>query len=152
MPPGAASAALATGAELAAEDEGADEPPLIAGLAAAVPPAAFSAGAVSYTHLDVYKRQLVVHEVVHGEIFFQRIVDAVQATLLQPGKIQGRFTERLAGHRAGVDAASSHVLRAFDDRHALTKICRLRASLLARGTAANHNQIEIIVGPHDCLR
>src|SRR5919109_1451106 len=98
--------------------------------------------------LHVHYFALVVHEVVHGEIFFQRIINAVEPALLQAGKIKRRFTQSFAGNRARVDAASTHVLRSLDNRDALAKISSLRSGLLARRAAANHNQIKIFGRTH----
>ena len=71
--------------------------------------------------LHVHHFAFVMHKIVDGEIFFQRIVDAVEAALLQAGEIQRGFAQGLAGHCAGIDATAAGVLRAFDDRTRLPK-------------------------------
>ena len=95
-------------------------------------------------HLDDFA--FVVHEIVDGEIFFQRVVDAVEAALLQAGEIEGRFAQRFAGDRAGVDATAADVLGALDDRHALAEVGGLSAGFFASGAAADHDQVEEIRG------
>src|ERR1017187_2277218 len=85
---------------------------------------------------------LVVHEIIDRQILFQRVVDAVEATLLEPGKVESGFTQRLTGDSAGVDAAPAHILSAFDDGDAFAKIGGLRTRLLACRAAADHDEIE----------
>ena len=86
----------------------------------------------------VHDFSLVVHEVVHGQIFFQRIIDAVEAALLQAGEIKCGFAQGLAGNGAGIDAASAHVRGALEHGDAFAKIGGLGASLFPGGAAANH--------------
>src|SRR5260370_261170 len=102
--------------------------------------------------LHVHNFALVMHKVVNGEIFLERVVDSVKAALLQAGEIECRFAKRLAGNRAGVDAASSHVLGAFDDGHAFAEVRSLRTGFFAGRTAANHDQIEIVARKHESSR
>src|SRR6266478_759339 len=102
--------------------------------------------------LHVHNFALVMHEVVNGEIFLERVVDTVEAALLQAGEIECRFAKRLAGNRAGIDAASSHVLGAFDDGHAFAEVRSLRTGFFAGRTAANHDQIETVARSHEFLR
>src|SRR5207248_556678 len=87
---------------------------------------------------------LVMHEVMDGEIFFQGIINAVESALAQAGKIERRFAQRLAGHSAGVDAASADLRGTLDDGHALAEISCLGAGLFARGPAADDHQIEVV--------
>ncbi len=89
--------------------------------------------------LHFHHFSLVVHEIMDGEIFFQGIVDAVEAALLETGKVECGLTKRLAGDGAGVDAASAHMLGALDDGDALVKIGSLRASLFSCGATADHD-------------
>ncbi len=60
-------------------------------------------------HLD--HGSFVVHEIVDGEIFFERIIDTVESALLQAGKIEGRLAKCFARNGSGVDAASAYNLR-----------------------------------------
>ena len=91
---------------------------------------------------------LVVHEVVYGQILFQRVIDAVQAALLQARKVERGFAERLAGHRAAVDAASADNGSSLDDGHPLAEIGRLGARLFSGGSAADHHKIERFIRRH----
>src|SRR6266849_4275512 len=102
--------------------------------------------------LHVHNFALVMHEVVNGKIFLERIVDAVETALLQAREIQRGFAERLAGNRAGIDTTAAHMLAALDDGHAFAKIGGLRAGLLAGWTAADDDQIEIVSRSHEFLR
>jgi len=93
-----------------------------------------------------------VHEIVNGKIFFQRIVDAVEAALIESGEIEGGFSKGFAGNGAGVDAASTHVLSTFDDSHAFAEVSRLGAALFAGRAAAEDDQVESIARSHEFLR
>jgi len=46
-------------------------------------------------HLD--DRAFVVHKIVDGKVFLQRVIDAAKPALLQPGKVQRRLTQSLLG-------------------------------------------------------
>ena len=94
----------------------------------------------------------MVHEIVDGEIFLQRIVDAIEAALLESGKIEGGFAQGLAGDGAGVDAATAHVLGALDDGDALAEVRGLCAALLTGRPAANHDEVERLARSHEFLR
>src|SRR5271169_2173664 len=94
---------------------------------------------------------LMVHEIVNGKIFLERIINSIKPALFQPGKIKRGLPQRLAGDRAGVDAASAHVLCPFNDRDAFAEIGGLRARFFAGGAAANHNQIKVFTGSHTNL-
>src|SRR5438105_10635612 len=85
-----------------------------------------------------------MHEIMDGEIFFQRIINTVEPALLEAGKIQRRFAQRLAGHGAGVDAASADLRGTLDDGNSLAEISCLGAGLFARGPAADDDQIETV--------
>src|SRR6266849_2010965 len=100
----------------------------------------------------VHDFALVVHEIVDGEIFLQRIVDAIEAALLESGKIEGGFAEGLAGNGAGVDATSAHVLGAFDDNDALAEVGGLGAALLTSRAAPDDDEIESVARSHEFLR
>jgi hypothetical protein len=101
-------------------------------------------------HVDDFA--LVMHEVVDGQILFQRVVDTVEAALLEAGKIERGFAQRLAGNGAGVDAASAHMLDALDNGNAFAEIGSLRAAFFARGATANHDEIELVVRSHKSPR
>src|SRR5438067_1673795 len=91
---------------------------------------------------------LVMHEVVDSEIFFQGIINAVEPALSEARKIERRFAQRLAGHSAGIDAASAEAGSAFNDGHALSEISCLRARLFAGGATADDHEIEVVVRCH----
>src|SRR5580658_6859360 len=88
--------------------------------------------------LHLNDRALMVHKVVNGKIFLERIIDAIETSLLQTGKIKRGFTQGFAGYGAGVDAASAHMRGALDDRDTLAEISSLRAGLFSSGTASDH--------------
>src|SRR5882724_11407296 len=100
----------------------------------------------------VHDFALVVHEVVDGEIFLERIVNAIEAALLEPGKIESGFAQGLTGNGAGVDATSAHVLGAFDDGNAPTEVGSLSAAFFTGRAAANHDEVECIARSHESLR
>src|SRR5579859_3962808 len=88
----------------------------------------------------------MMHEVVYGKIFFERIIDAIKAALAEAGKIERGFAQRFAGNGAGVDATAAGIWRPLDDGDTLAKIRGLRAGLFSGGSAAKHNEVERIVG------
>jgi hypothetical protein len=90
----------------------------------------------------------MVHEILNSEIIFERIVDAIEAALLEAGEIERGFSQRFAGNCAGVDATSAHVRGAVDDGDALAKIGGLGASFFAGGAAADYDQVEIFGTRH----
>src|SRR2546430_16504413 len=100
-------------------------------------------------HVDYFA--FVVHEIVDGEIFLERVVDTVEAALLEAGKVERGFAKSLAGNGAGVDAASTHMLGALDDGNAFAKIRGLGAALFTSRAAANHDEIEGVARNHTNL-
>src|SRR6267143_7049478 len=92
----------------------------------------------------VHDFALVVHEIVDGEIFLQRVINAIESALLQAGEIERGFAERLAGNGTRVDAAATHVIGAFDDGDALAEVSRLGATLFTGRTAADDDKVESI--------
>src|SRR5882724_8896740 len=100
----------------------------------------------------VHDFALVVHEVVDGEIFLERIVNAIEAALLESGKVEGGFAQGLAGNGAGVDATAAHVFGALDDGDALAEIRGLGAALLTSRPAADHDEVERLARSHEFLR
>src|SRR5260370_4323326 len=97
-------------------------------------------------HVDDFA--FVVHKIVDGEIFLERIVDTVEAALFQAREIKRGFAERLAGNGAGIDATSAHVLGALDDRDPLAEIGCLRATFFTGGSTTDNDQIENIARSH----
>jgi len=95
---------------------------------------------------------LVVHEIVDGEILFKGIVDAVETALLETGKVERGFTQRLAGDSAGVDATSAYVLGPLDDGDPFAKIGGLRARLFSGRSAADHDEIEMLARSQHSLQ
>ena len=93
----------------------------------------------------------MVHEVVNGEIFLERIIDPVEATLAEAGKIKRRLAQRLAWDSARVDTTAAGTRGAFDDSDAFSEIRGLRSSFFSSWPATNHNQVERIVGCQRCL-
>src|SRR5438552_15882862 len=102
--------------------------------------------------LHVYNFTLVMHEIVDGEIFLERVVDSVETPLLEPGKVERGFAKSLAGDSAGVDATAAHMLGALDDGNAFAEIGGLRAALFTSRAATDHDEIESIIRSHEFLR
>src|SRR5579872_1446249 len=91
---------------------------------------------------------LVVHEIADSEILFERIVNAVNTTLLEARKIERGFTKRFAGDSASVDAAPTHKFRGLDNSDAFAKISRLCACFFSCRAAADHDEIKVFPGSH----
>src|SRR5882724_1175586 len=102
--------------------------------------------------LHLHHFPLVVHEVVNSQIFLQRIIDPVESTLPEPGKIQRGFAQSFAWNRSRVDAASARNSRSLDHRHALAEVRRLRASLLSRRSATYDHQVKLFTLRYSSLR
>jgi hypothetical protein len=100
-------------------------------------------------HFD--HRAFVVHKIMDGEIFFQRIINAVQPALFQPGEVQRRLAQRFAWNGPRVDATSPDHGRALDDRHALAEVRRLGAGLFAGRPTADDHQIKLLRSSHEIL-
>src|SRR6266436_7707328 len=100
----------------------------------------------------VHDFALVVHEVVDGEIFLQRVINAVKAALLQAREIECRFAKGLAGNGAGVDATAAHMFGALDDGNAFAEVGCLGATLFAGGSASDHDEVESVAGSHESLQ
>src|SRR5712664_444268 len=101
-------------------------------------------------HVDDFT--LVVHEIVDGKIFLERIVDSVETALLEAGKVERGFAEGLAGNGAGIDATAAHMLGALDDGNAFAEIGGLGTTLFTSRAAADHDQIETVARSHKFLR
>src|SRR5947208_5602814 len=89
-----------------------------------------------------------MHEVVHSEILFERVIDAIKTALFQAREIERRFAQSLAGNGTSIDATAAQVLGAFDQGDALAKIGGLGARLFAGRTAAHHNQVKTFSRTH----
>src|SRR6266851_2096381 len=95
---------------------------------------------------------LMVHEIVDGEIFLERIIDPVKAALLEAGKVERGFAKGLAGNGASVDATAAHMFGALDNGDAFAEIGGLRGALFPRRAATDHDEVESVARSHIVLR
>src|SRR5260370_2767553 len=95
---------------------------------------------------------LMVHEIVDGEIFLERIIDPVKAALLEAGKVERGFAKGLAGNGASVDATAAHMFGALDNGDAFAEIGGLRGALFPRRAATDHDEVESVAQNHAILR
>jgi len=72
----------------------------------------------------------------------QGIINAVKSALPQHGKIERRFAQRLAGHRAPVDARAIQFRAPLDQCNALPEVGRLRRALFPCRARADHDQVK----------
>src|SRR5580658_3250182 len=100
-------------------------------------------------HLDDFA--FVAHKIVDGEIFFERIIDAVKPALLESRKIERGFAQGFAWNGASIDATSAHVLGALNDGNAFAKVGGLGAGLFSGGATADHDQVKILAARHTRL-
>ena len=84
---------------------------------------------------------LAVHEILHRQAVFQRVVDAVETALLDARIVKRGFAENLAGNRSGVNARATQNRTALYECDALAEISGLSGSLFARGTGADYNEV-----------
>jgi hypothetical protein len=70
------------------------------------------------------------------------MVDTVKSALPQPGKIKRRFAQRLAGHRARIDARATQLRAPLDQCNALPKVGSLRHALFPCRARADHDQVK----------
>ena len=63
-------------------------------------------------------------------------------------QVERRLAQGLAGQSAGVHRGATRFWLAFDDRDAFFEKGRLRGGFLARGTCANHDQVEMLEFRH----
>ena len=89
-------------------------------------------------------RALAVHEVGDGDVVLDRVVDAVEPALAEPGEVKGRFAQRLARDRARVHGGAARLGRPLDDADPLAEVRGLRGSFLAGGAAADDNEVEVV--------
>ncbi len=72
----------------------------------------------------------------------------VDLPMIESGKVQNRFTERLARNGAVVNADAASAGGAIDDRHSLAKLSALDRGLLASGTGTDNCQFVLSI--HSC--
>src|SRR5260370_18002981 len=101
-------------------------------------------------HVDDFT--LVMHEIVDGKIFLERVVDTVETALLEAGKVERGFAKGLAGNGASIDATSAQMLGALDDGNAFAEIGGLGAAFFTSRAAADPDQIETVARSHEFLR
>ena len=80
-------------------------------------------------------------QIVDRNVSFAAVVVAVKRPHRDSGELENRFADAFARYRAGVHAHAAHHDRAVNDRHALAQLRRANRALLARGAAADDNQI-----------
>ena len=91
-----------------------------------------------------HHRALAKHEIADRDVVLHAQVDAVQPALTQAAEVQRGFTQRLRGDRPGVHGGAARLGSALHHTHALAEVCRLRRSLLAGGTGADDDEIEVV--------
>src|SRR5262249_37827020 len=80
-------------------------------------------------------------KVLFADPLLHRIVAPVERALTEPGHIQDRFSQRLAGNSAGVQRNPAKHPFAVNYRHLLSVLRCGNCAFLSGGTAAYHNQI-----------
>src|SRR6266849_5152219 len=85
-------------------------------------------------------------EISHGDRVLHAIVDAVNALILIPRKMQDRFTDRLARDRAGIDGGSADDFQLFNERGSLSELGRLNRGALAAGPGTDNDEIVLFHG------
>src|SRR5260370_2729953 len=89
-------------------------------------------------------------EISHSDRLLHAIIDAVNALVLIPGKMQNGFADGLARDRAGIDGGSADHFQLFDERRPLAKFPRLNRGPLPSGPGAHHDEIVLFHGlPRD---
>src|SRR5580704_8222828 len=84
---------------------------------------------------------LAVHEILHRQAVFQRVVDAIETALLNSRVVERGFAENLAGNRSGVDACASQNRTTFDKRDSFAKIGSLRGAFFTCRAGADYDEI-----------
>ena len=84
---------------------------------------------------------LTIHKVLDGQVFLERIVNAIQAALLKTREIQRRFTKSFGRNCPRVDPCATYIRCAFDQRDTFSVISRFRSTLFPRWPSANNDQI-----------
>ncbi len=82
-------------------------------------------------------------EVRHVDLFFDVIVDAVDALILKAREMQHRFAHGLAGDGAGIDAGSADNFALLDYRDAAAALRSLNRRALPRGAGADDDEVVI---------
>src|SRR5258708_45603 len=98
--------------------------------------------------LHIHDFAFVVHEIVDSEIFLERIVDAVEAALLEPGKIKRRLPKGFPPDCAPVDPMAAQWVGGLEDTAPLAEKRGLGTAIFAGGATANNDQIEIAARSH----
>src|SRR4029077_5614575 len=82
------------------------------------------AGKLRANHIDFRfdDAQRAKGKIRHGDLFLDAIVDAIDALILIPGKVQDRFADGFAGNGAGVDGSSADHFQLFDERGAFSEL------------------------------
>src|SRR5262247_1707353 len=100
-------------------------------------------GALLFAALD---EVLAVHEAVQRDVGFELYVQAfAELASAESGEEQGRFAQGFAGESAPVDASAAQLAIGFDDDGLVTEIGRLRGALFASRSAADDNQLIVII-------
>ena len=81
-------------------------------------------------------------EVSHRDLLFHAIVDAVDALIVETGKMKDRFADRLAGDGAGIYGRAADHFKFFDERDTLAVLCGLNGGALSRGPGPDDDKIE----------
>ena len=87
---------------------------------------------------------LAAHELGNGEVLPQRVVDPVQAALVESGKVEGGLAKGLARDGAGVDERASEEGVLLDQGHALPEVGGLGRALLARRARPDDDEVELL--------
>src|SRR6185503_8272633 len=82
-------------------------------------------------------------------VLLDLIVDAVEPALPEPGEIEGRLPQGLAGDGARIYGGPTHDGLALHEGDAAAEIRGLGRSLLAGGAGTEHDQVVGLDG-HEC--
>src|SRR5207249_9479892 len=92
---------------------------------------------IQVTLLD---ESLAIEQIVRRDRTAERVVDAVQPALPQPGKIERCLTQRLARQRPGVHHRATDVLR-LDAGDAFAEVGSLRRAFFSRRPHTDYDEI-----------
>src|SRR5262249_38700718 len=84
---------------------------------------------------------LTIEEIVHREITGDPMVDTVEPSLLEAGKVEGRLPKRFRRDRPGVDSGAADLLSLLDDGDAFAEVRGLRGTLLARRPGSDDDEV-----------
>ena len=79
-------------------------------------------------------------EICHGDLIFGVIVGAVEALLVEAGKMENGFAHGFAGDGAGVGADAADGRLFFNEGNAFASFYCLNGGALPARTGTNHNQ------------